>query len=252
MSVRQRRRVIDRLLFARTHAAWTPLQLPALALWLDAADPATLVLADTKISQWLDKSGHNRHVNQGTDAARPTYTAGGLNGRPVITFAAAQTMAGTGFSHAGILSVGAVSKVDSAANAIFQIGASNEAGFLRVDGSQFWEFRGGSSGGGRIAHILAAITTVSGVLTATQSDIWKNGTAGTPSSVASATATNLSLTVGGLSASSYRMTGFIAELVLTAYALSTDERSKLEGYLAWKWGQAASLPAGHPYKATAP
>ena len=34
--------------------------------------------------------------------------------------------------------------------------------------------------------------------------------------------------------------------------ISSDQRQKVEGYLAWKWGLQANLPAGHPYKTAAP
>jgi hypothetical protein len=44
----------------------------------------------------------------------------------------------------------------------------------------------------------------------------------------------------------------IAELILFTTALSTTDRQKIEGYLAWKWGLQASLPGGHPYFSAAP
>ena len=34
--------------------------------------------------------------------------------------------------------------------------------------------------------------------------------------------------------------------------MSDNDRQKIEGYLAHKWGLAASLPADHPYKDAAP
>jgi hypothetical protein len=44
------------------------------------------------------------------------------------------------------------------------------------------------------------------------------------------------------------MRGYIYELVVYNSALSTASRNAMEGYLAWKWGLVASLPASHPYK----
>ena len=44
----------------------------------------------------------------------------------------------------------------------------------------------------------------------------------------------------------------VAEIVLVAGVLSSDEQAKLEGYIAWNNGQQALLPAGHPYKSGAP
>jgi len=43
-----------------------------------------------------------------------------------------------------------------------------------------------------------------------------------------------------------------AEVIVSSTLLSTDNRQKLEGYLAHKWGLTANLPADHPYKTNAP
>lgn len=47
-------------------------------------------------------------------------------------------------------------------------------------------------------------------------------------------------------------TGDIGEVLILSTALSSTNRQKLEGYLAWKWGIQGNLPAGHPYKSAAP
>ena len=41
--------------------------------------------------------------------------------------------------------------------------------------------------------------------------------------------------------------GYVHELIMYDRALTYDERSKVEGYLAWKWGKQDSLPPDHPY-----
>lgn len=46
--------------------------------------------------------------------------------------------------------------------------------------------------------------------------------------------------------------GKIAEVIFFNSALTTDERQKVEGYLAHKWGLTGNLDAGHPYKSVAP
>jgi len=46
--------------------------------------------------------------------------------------------------------------------------------------------------------------------------------------------------------------GKIREIVIFDDYLNESNRQKVEGYLAHKWGLAASLPTGHPYKDTAP
>jgi len=43
-----------------------------------------------------------------------------------------------------------------------------------------------------------------------------------------------------------------AEVIVSSTLLSTDNRQRMEGYLAHKWGLTANLPANHPYKTAAP
>jgi len=42
----------------------------------------------------------------------------------------------------------------------------------------------------------------------------------------------------------------IAEIIFFNTNLSTYQRQSIEGYLAWKWGLQATLPAAHPYSTT--
>ncbi len=44
----------------------------------------------------------------------------------------------------------------------------------------------------------------------------------------------------------------MAEFIQYDYDLSPSDRYRVEGYLAWKWGLASSLPANHPFKKAAP
>jgi hypothetical protein len=66
-------------------ADWTPADTNV-ALWLDADDASTLLLNGGSVSNWLDKSGNTRHATEATPANQPTDTAGGLNGKHVLTF----------------------------------------------------------------------------------------------------------------------------------------------------------------------
>ena len=46
--------------------------------------------------------------------------------------------------------------------------------------------------------------------------------------------------------------GHMKEILFFTGDMSTDDRQKMEGYLAWKWGLQDNLPAAHPYKSAAP
>jgi len=46
--------------------------------------------------------------------------------------------------------------------------------------------------------------------------------------------------------------GYMFEYLIYPYGVSSTERQKIEGYLAWKWGIQTSLPQAHPYYLSAP
>ena len=56
----------------------------------------------------------------------------------------------------------------------------------------------------------------------------------------------------GFLSSAFNSRSHFAEMVFLDYVPSESDRQLLEGYLAWKWGLEAKLPAGHPYKSAAP
>lgn len=61
-------------------AAWSPLDLPNLEVWLDASDDATITEVGGEISQWDDKSGNANHAVQATPADQcSTTTYNGLS-----------------------------------------------------------------------------------------------------------------------------------------------------------------------------
>lgn len=77
---------------AATLTVWNPTLLTGLQLWLDGADPATILegAADAAedgdvVAQWSDKSGNARHATAST-TARPTYRATGTNSKGVLEF----------------------------------------------------------------------------------------------------------------------------------------------------------------------
>ena len=63
--------------------------------------------------------------------------------------------------------------------------------------------------------------------------------------------TTTGFSVGAVNSKNY-WDGPIAEIVIVASELSTEDRQKTEGYLAWKWGLEGDLPVDHPYKNSPP
>jgi hypothetical protein len=69
----------------------------------------------------------------------------------------------------------------------------------------------------------------------------------------SASDSTSSLHIGrDVASSTLDFTGDICEVCIFNNHPATADRERIEGYLAHKWGVAANLPAGHPYKTSQP
>ena len=81
--------------------AFSPLQLPGLALWLRADQGVTLTSG--KVSLWADQSGNGNDVVQNTGANQPTLSTNAIGGRSAINFAGTTFMTN---SNTNIVSAG--------------------------------------------------------------------------------------------------------------------------------------------------
>jgi len=100
-------------------SAWSPAQLPALALWLDGADLDGDGVAEGMaeggqtggaVATWADKSGTGRSVGQGTAANRPTLILNGIGGAPAVSFDGNDLLTGSPgiFATSDLITVGIV------------------------------------------------------------------------------------------------------------------------------------------------
>jgi hypothetical protein len=262
---------------------WRPTELgAALALWLDAEDTASITLNGSNVSQWSDKSGRNNHLPNAVASTQPAYQATGWDGtRPTIYFDGVRqdvlfATALTGFPSTspgffmsgvfemlepsifwdmicghrsarngitnGVLLLQAISNATQIGSHNTDVSATNIPVHVttRLVKRVATVGRTGPAGGngGTVTVTATGNSQPSYLTTATQS--W--------SSVETS-----NFQVGGRQQSS---TGFgnrrISEIVCCSANLSTNDRQKLEGYLAHKWGIAANLPNDHPYKTTPP
>jgi hypothetical protein len=264
-------------------AAWTPAALGAdLALWLDADDAGTITLNGSTVAQWNDKSGNNRHVSQAVATAQPTYLSVGFSGKPSLRTDGTDTLtAGTtslgrnvgGLTAAivGMHPVGATFNSNACDIIIYSASVGPTRMYLGPNPSASTSNRYAVAGrrldGDAFASVSSSTDSLAnrgnpwiriGQRAYTDGVVnhWTNGTqditsfalqgAGNTSDTNSAQA----IIFGGVSNAPANTQ--LSEIVVTHSTMTTDDRQKLEGYLAWKWGLEANLPAGHPYKTTPP
>ena len=235
---------------------WTPARIST-ALWLDADASDTITLNGTTISEWSDKKGNLITVSQSTPSAQPTLALNSLNGKPTLSFDGSDGL----LSVAGALQLSSfvifVAYKITNRNAVI-CGVShatphsspwfrwviyplnNNVIEYRIDGSvvqggiQNSNFNILSLSTGNTEAFLNGNNVLSGI----------NRTITYP--------TAQPFLIGQNSSNGGRMVGNIAEIVIVSGSISTENRLKMEGYLAHKWGLTANLPVDHPYKITPP
>ena len=243
---------------------WTPAEIST-ALWLDASDAGTVTETGGAVSQWDDKSGNGRNATAGA-GFQPDYVPAGQNGLNVIRLDGSSQYLnlGTGLDWMAadadhvtfvVLKNDNYANIYGAANgsagdASLHIGFRNDTSYRMNRWGNDWyapitanynagafnllEF-GWDEGGEKFVYANAKLEGTSG------------------SNVASA----LSAMAGGGRIGNVVGQGLLAAdlcefVILDTAAPSQDTVDKLEGYLAWKWGLEANLPADHPYKDAAP
>ena len=204
------------------------------------------------MSQWSDKSGNANHATQSTSSKKPTLTANGLNGKPVISFdGSSDSLNATNINISQSYSFFiAAKRVTGSSNKQYLFdGITNNSnrsllGLNNGGNIQIWA----SSWANSNFNTPSGSFIISVIFDTSSSSVSLNGT-----------------TVTGLNPGSYNLTngiriganyvdnndwfkGDMAEFIVLDETSDSTTISKMEGYLAHKWGLADSLPTSHPYK----
>jgi hypothetical protein len=228
---------------------WTPSQIST-ALWLDAADASTIVLNGSTVSQWNDKSGNDFHLSQATAADQPAYEATGFNGLPTVNWAAINHALRTSMSlPATDLNLFCAADSNSLTQSTYILDIETARRVFTTSGQIF-----SGSWNPATSPITGAGQRIYGFTTGpTNQIIYENGTAkSTLAPIPAGVVSGIVALGNRFGANNFGMNGKMSEFVFVSGTLSTTDRQKLEGYLAWKWGLVNSLPAGHPYKNSPP
>lgn len=251
-------------------AAWTPAQITT-ALWLDAADSATITTVGGAVSQWNDKSGNGRNAAQSTAGNRPLLTT--VSGLQILRFDGSNDFMNIAASFFPSGPPSGVSFIIAAVVAERPNGPGSSP-FGSVIGTHTdYSYNGCSlsTGNLRWRPFPPSDQTVQAANTAPNTGfkvLTQVATAGTPGTMSlnidgtlaasgsfSNTVTNASVTQLGplvINDASFVSAMDLYELVVAVGTSSSTTRQYLEGYSAWKAGLQANLPAGHPYKNAAP
>jgi hypothetical protein len=241
---------------------FAPTSISGCLLWLDAADPLTVVQTANSVTQWNDKSGNNNTMT--TQNGSPVYSPSLLNGRPGMDLT----------NSSGFISVGTPSLSASLTVAMILVvksgianwgsffmhgGRNNDISFERnsISTGTTLQFQTADDNvGANITFTTDQVALYLGTLTSGTSRFFERfggGTSTTTTATNSSTISPGSKTIRiGRSDAGEACNSFIGEVLYYNNVLTTAQRQQVEGYLAWKWGLQASLPSDHPFRLIAP
>jgi hypothetical protein len=253
---------------------WSPAAMSNKVLWLDASVASSITSAAGLISQWNDLSGAGNHFVQATGAAQPTLSVADAawNNRNIVRFngtstfmtnaslaltssalivAAAYILQSTSASSARIAAHGPAGAGDTATGSFTPLARNGSGASARtflgataydqktISYNQQTQFVVEKTATGLANHQAGSISTEVAIVAAVNTAYSVIGTSGA---------------AGGVPGTNY-WNGDLSEYMEATGVLSSTDRDKLAGYLAWKWGPVAMvgrLPAGHPYKTAFP
>jgi len=254
---------------------WSPSEMST-SMWLDSSDVATVIVdGSNNVSQWRDKSGHDRHANQSNASYQTKYSSGAIvfngsnnyldcnnairfsgsgdyfyfivikptavtvqNYHRAIMGAGGQGTPGLNLVFAGTnLTSGGNSTVNSEHRFRFEVcdDSSNRQSVYTVPGT---------------AEVGRSALLGCGVVDSVRY-IYLDGEAGSSGTL---TYTGLwgsnPFRIGRPTGGNY-YAGDVYE-VIAVDSFDMEDRQKIEGYLAYKWGLEDNLPIDHLYKNSPP
>ena len=243
-----------------TNYSFSPTVFSGLSVWLDGSDLNSFTFSGSNITQWRDKSGNSRNISV---SGTITYSNSNVitNGTSPNSFSVPFDIRRTILSNLNVFIVynqqnittpanqglwgndvgGGFNRFQLLNNTLFNYGIS--AGFL--------------SGSGQIVTVSNINNTNKQIYNASyslsnvnNSFIYLNGNINTTfTEYASQTETTTTNILFG----TINNTGFYGniaynEIIVFNRTMNANERQQIEGYLAWKYGLQANLPASHPFR----
>ena len=255
---------------------YIPLWIGTLSYWFDAADTSSITASGNTITTWTNK-GNASAGNATTGGGTVTTNSTTLNSRNTVRLNANSWLitpnyTAPSFTCSFFTTFRAAAAFPSQSGYFFCFNNSSGRDFFlyyipsnpvanryfvgfNVLGGEFdYSFNGTVTATNTFqTPSLISVVTSNTTTTAPQGMWWNGSNFPTVSrtGAANTTATYNNFAIGAynrLDSVGYDMGDFL----LYPSVLSTTNRQIVEGWLAWKWGLQASLPAAHPYKSATP
>jgi hypothetical protein len=225
----------------------TPTVVAGLIFWMDGADPAgtgVLPANGASITTWVDKSGNNKNATSTSTAATYSLSTKSLVFTGSQYYTTPFTTVPTTISVFLFINIGSGGYMDMMAGVLQVISNGYNQHLTIPGGSTVVDGTTMASGTTLLYNFTfdssaSAYMYYNGALTGT-----RNGS--------TSYSGNGSIVIGSSDGIHEAYTGTISEILIYNSVLSTANRQKIEGYLAWKWGFANNLSPSNPYKYDSP
>jgi hypothetical protein len=242
-------------------------------LWLDANDPynnGSKPSSSAPLATWYDRSGNGNNVtydtggtNSGATVSTNQWISTGLNSLPSVFFYGNCRYYGNFTALTNQVHFFAVATLNSVSQYYGRL-IGMGVGTMASNGNDPLAFcrQGGTTYDLQRPNSALVNNSVS-YDTPYIWEAWFDGTnantvviSGNTTTIKStAYSSNLLynfFTLGSAPSRNDNAAGYMSEIIIYNKALSTTDRQKIEGYLAWKWGIQAILPNTHPYYTYSP
>jgi hypothetical protein len=235
---------------------WTP-EIIQTTAWYDASDTGTITEDTGFVSQLDDKSGNGNHLTQETADDQPATGSDTINGLNVLTFSDTSDRMDVGsniYANDPVTECFAIMVTTLTTTGANGFDITHIEGTTEYLGSRIPFFTTVINDYGSLSfrqQYTHGITPPGDIMQAIQYDggaetgtVWRDGALTGSSRSAQASIDSGNTYIENI--------GNLAEWIIIESVVSTADRQKLEGYLAWKWGFQSILPSGHPYENGAP
>lgn len=234
---------------------WTPASLTDLYAWFDADQQPEANGAG--VSTFTDQSGNGHDAT--TAGTAPLMATGFLNGKNALHFSASGTglvVPSTFLSGLASAAIFFVAQAHAKGGSVYgYMDNFNNFSFTPYTDSNFYVGFGHATRHtfadpiGLDTPYVYGETVAVGAWEARFNGADAATATGTPAAVAWR---NNSRYIGSGGSVASQFNGYIMELIFCNDVPASGDRQTIEGYLAWKYGLEANLPADHPYKSAAP
>lgn len=233
-------------------APFAPTSVGTLSLWLDA----TGLTNGASVGTWTDKTASAFVFTKGgitpvvTQIGGLNYvdtTSGGYFNNPSFLTPSSFSIFIVGYSSVNSIGLGDITAViSSSVELVLYMWRADQVFYAQYGNTIApWRTITYSGDSSTTSRVMEFIVDGSG---GGSSTYYTNGTSRGTTTGASSNGAQAGLNIGCRGAGGTSpWKGYIGEVLLYNGALAPADRQKIEGYLAWKWGLQANLPAGHPF-----